>query len=793
MAGFLSRSIGESKRGMRRALLATAAMMGASALLSAQAQTPPQSAQRGQTLAIEEIVVTARQRSETLQQVPLAITAFSGEQLSRAGVTDLRTLANQTVGLQMDGLGPRSFSLPVIRGVSQVSRSDDENNTAIFLDGVYVSGRDGLDVSLLDLERVEIVKGPQSALYGKNSYAGAINYITKKPGNDFTGRVSGTVGEDGKYAAQGSVSGPILVDKLFARVGVGYDKYKGGHRNTVNNEKYGGFESTFASAALRTTPTEWLEAIATLYYSDDRNDVSIAKNIPGNCEPGADGVFQAFCGVLDARPTGLKFDPRAFGIERDVLRTSFTVNATFDWVKATWITGFNKLNRVGLSDQGWGDGLPFAIYDTAAGLAGGVRGTQRLPTLLSGGNDRRREWSHELRFTSNNDSRLSWLLGGSLYRVRSIQINNGIIDTTAVPAGRSTFFQVALPPTNLTRQLFRNAPSVIDVDAVRGFAATNPNKRVTQIWGIYGSLGYDITDALKATAELRYSSEEKTFTALATGVIFNDTFKSWNPRFTLDYTVNDDVLVYASAARGSKAGGFNTNAPTPPERSYFPETNWTYELGLKSDWLDRRLRTNIALFYMDLKGIQISAVSPSNATIFLTLNTGTGKSQGLEFEATYSLAEGVTLSGGYALSDSKFKTATDGTIRGFPTFARSQDVSGEPLPRRSKHMIVAALDVQQPLFGDWEWYGRADLRYQSKQNSFSSSRLTQVPARTIVNLRAGVIYGNVDFQIYANNLFDYKKPILGGVLVQGLNLAGQRPVATFGDRRQIGATATVKF
>jgi outer membrane receptor protein involved in Fe transport len=197
MSEFLGPKSGEGKQRRRAALLATVAFFSIIYAGSASAQTPIESAQRGQSLAIEEIVVTARQRAETLQQVPLAITAFSGEQLNRAGVTDLRTLANQTVGLQMDGLDPRSFSLPVIRGVSQVSRSDDENNTAIFLDGVYVSGRDGLDVSLLDLERVEIVKGPQSALYGKNSYAGAINYNTKKPGNDIIGRVSGTVGEDG--------------------------------------------------------------------------------------------------------------------------------------------------------------------------------------------------------------------------------------------------------------------------------------------------------------------------------------------------------------------------------------------------------------------------------------------------------------------------------------------------------------------------------------------------------------------------------------------------------------------
>jgi iron complex outermembrane receptor protein len=198
------------------------------ALLTAVAFTATEAA--AQQLRIEEIIVTSRKQEESILDVPLAITAFSAAQIEAAGINDLGDIANFTPGLTFSNLLGEFLPTPVIRGVAPTDVFG-ENNAAVFVDGVYIAGREGLNFSQLDVERIEVIKGPQSAVYGRSSFSGAINIITARPGDEFAGKAELTFGNDGQIKAMGSVSGPVVAGKLGVRLAAIYDSFDGSYEN----------------------------------------------------------------------------------------------------------------------------------------------------------------------------------------------------------------------------------------------------------------------------------------------------------------------------------------------------------------------------------------------------------------------------------------------------------------------------------------------------------------------------------------------------------------------------------
>ena len=180
---------------------------------------------------IEEITVTARNRTENLQEVPLAISAFSSDQLDKAAIKNVNDLANFTSNMTFNSSENGRLNIPVIRGMGMIDTRGFDNNVSIFLDGVFVSGRSSQNLAMLDLERVEVVKGPQSALYGRNSFSGAINYVTKKPTNEFAGKITTTVDLDNIRQVIASISGPIIDGKLSGSLAIDSDHSGGTYSN----------------------------------------------------------------------------------------------------------------------------------------------------------------------------------------------------------------------------------------------------------------------------------------------------------------------------------------------------------------------------------------------------------------------------------------------------------------------------------------------------------------------------------------------------------------------------------
>ena len=229
--------------------------------------------------------MTARKVEERLQDVPLAISAFSAAEIQAAGIENLNDIADLTPGMTFSNLIGEFLPVPVIRGIAPTAVQDRENNAAIFVDGVYVSGRQGLNFSQLDLERIEVVKGPQAAMYGRNSFSGAVNFVTARPTDELQSKAELTFGDRGRIVASGAVSGPLVEDKLRARVAIIMNQWDGSYENQVDGgPDIGGFNYQTLQGSIFWTPTDSFEAGLSIYTSQDQIDVSAQTSVTANCE-----------------------------------------------------------------------------------------------------------------------------------------------------------------------------------------------------------------------------------------------------------------------------------------------------------------------------------------------------------------------------------------------------------------------------------------------------------------------------------------------------------------------------
>ena len=481
-----------------------------------------------QQLGIEEIVVTARKREENLQQVPLSITAFTEATLDRAAIQNLDDLARFTTNLTFTQGPVGRRAAPVIRGIGLIDTLGFDNHVGLFVDGVYMSNRSGLNVSMFDLERVEVVKGPQSALYGRNTFAGAINYITKRPADEVEGKVSATLGQYNDQRIMASFSGPIIEDELYYRLAAGYDHNNGTYKNGALKGGLGGHEFKTVSLALRWTPNEEFEANLKGYYTDDFVDSAPVTTTPNNTGALQTGTPYTFYFVGKVPSFGSRNHPglseEAFAQDRTLRRTDLTADYEFEDFTVTSITAYAKLVNTGFEDfdrtQGGendGPGLQFG-YTTIPALQPPFFPNQpfgafgptftlpfptapantvvpiEVPTFVSFASAHTEYWSQELRLTSDDDQDFRWLLGGFFFRNRDRQGIGATFDVSAAPP-EATFFLTWNGPVfpgfegPVTPQVLFNRNGAV----VQRENLTRDNAGARQI-SFYGQIAYDFTD-----------------------------------------------------------------------------------------------------------------------------------------------------------------------------------------------------------------------------------------------------------------------------------------------------------
>jgi len=659
---------------------------------------------------MDEIVVFARKRREKIQDIPVTVDILSSNVIEEAALNGLEDVAAFTANFSYDeAFGRNNLQRPVIRGMSNVLGAA---NAAFFVDGVYISG--GMaSVPLFDLERVEVLKGPGSALYGRSTLAGAVNYITKRPGDRTELSLSASAASHSEFTFSGRISGPVIADKLSVSLSARHYEYGGEYENTgPGGGKVGQEKSQSLSGGLLLTPTENFGAYLRLSYQKDDDGHAANALQPAadnNCFAATSGYF---CGEITS-PDSVALNLNVFddpGLEREAFRTSLILDWETDGVRLTSISGYSNDQ---LKDQRDNDFLPIA----ALGGAFHVLSDTEIES-----------YSQELRLNSNNDGPFRWLVGGYYYHEQTD-------DMLSAP--------------------FSARPSV----------TISPVARVDN-YAIFASAEYDLTARLAATLEMR-GNWDKVSIEPESGRQ-SETFDSITPRFALNYKATDDARLYLTVAKGTKPGGFNGDlyASSVPETerarlaaflTFAEEKAWNYEIGAKTSWLEDRLFVNLAGFFIDWSEQQLSTSFPvvgHRRARPLIHNAGKTEIWGFEAEIHARPNDHWTISAAYGFNDGEFKEFEDETqerLTGDPS------VAGNRPPRAPKHTLSLSSRFTYPISDDMDLFLRGDLTYKSSR-FVQVHNLAMIGATTKVNLHAGVEWRDLRLTVFAKNLFDDDTP-----------------------------------
>lgn len=697
-------------------------------------------------VALEEVIVTSRRTMETLQTTPISVVAISGDDLQTKGISDLGTMSafvpNVVAGTGMGNSGYATFS---IRGIgSGQGWVYQEGSVGIYIDDVYYPRASGALLDVIDVEQIEVLRGPQGTLFGKNTSGGAIRYVTTKPEfGEFTGFFRGVVGSYDRRDVNGAVNIP-LTDTLSSRITVASLQRDGFVTNLRHGEKMGNMDVTSARAQLR-----WQDGPWDVNFSVDTIETSnngVARVIPRR------NTTDAFPGLLEQR-TGIPYDPSVTGDkfkveggtlpERNTTESfGVTLHAEYEFNNGyvlRSISGYRDNEATGRNDWDLSD---FDLY--------------HMDQDIEFSN-----WSQEFQFDSSFfDDRLN-IVSGFYYMFEEATFNNYRVNPT-VPVGGLLEF--------------------IDLE--------------TTTVALFSQATYELTDDLSLTLGLRWSKDDKEFFS-AYGPLAGENEGDWESvtsRIGLDYQITPDVMIYASAAQGYKSGGFN-NRPNPnlPNNGilpYDPEELWTYEVGFRSDFWDNRVRLNMTYFYTDFKDIQTSAptvlfVNGEYSIVQLTENAAGADIQGIEFELAAAVTENLTINASGGWTDGEYSD-TDGA---------SAINKNTPLARTPEYSYTLGASYFQPLASGAELSYNVDYGWKDKQFTHDSATAGfYLPSYGLLNAR--VTYrepgGRWSLALVGTNLTDkyYKVSGFGGNPTEGFFGFEQ---ADLGRPREVGVELTVEF
>ena len=771
----------------------SATILASSAMLLSNAAA----AQDGAPVAEEEdnngaIIVTARKFEERLQNAPTTVAVATAETIENLNLTSVAEISKTTAGLTFDDSFGRDANRPVIRGQANIL---GQSGVAFFIDGIYFSGSIA-DYDVDSIARIEVVKGPQSALYGRNTYSGAINIISKAASDVFRAKVSADISEHDRYLLTANLSGPVT-DSISVTVSGKYYKYGGEFTNLFDGEKVGKESSYSFAGAFRFDNGGPLKAAFRSYYtkSDDGQPAIFSTNAnANNCFRDNGTLYRGngryFCGTIRPQPINTDYR-RAFPAGTNVGIQSETLNASLrldydlsDTVTLTSLTGYNQRSGTTRTDGDYGPNSFQSVIFASFPAGPGTRGLVNSPTDFTFENaNETKDWSQELRLAYDSD-RTHLILGSYYFNqsdngrdIRELPSNAVAIGTAnAAAAGAALCARTpgCIRTFNSTAIAFAQSRSTNDLD-IRNVA-------------IFGSASYDLTDEFSVSVEGRYSEERirqdvvtrNSGTPIPAPLLAERTFKKFTPRITLDWQVTPDNLIYANYAEGQKPGGFNgSNAIRAGVPIYDQETVKGFELGFKNSFLDNKLTANVALFRNTINGYQltqnVSVAGPPITQTSAIVNAGNARINGFEFELRARPSKNLTITANYALADTRFTSGFDenqgvlndvlddnlvncSTGDQFPTVTGCQplfgSIKGKRIPRAPVHQIFADIDYHRDLgSGEWEFFTGANVTLIS--TSFAQvHNLAETGGSVVVDARLGVENENFKIQAYVKNLFD---------------------------------------
>lgn len=761
---------------------------------SSPAAQSPASAREG----LEEITVTARRRTESLQEVPLSISAFGSEQIERAGIASFGDVAKLTPSLVFDQDFGANDTRPSIRGLPATRGRPP---VGILIDGIDVSseaiatagGGNLLNLRLLDLERIEVVKGPQSALYGRVAFGGAVNYVTARASSETSGRVTAMVGSGDSYELSGSIGGPLGGGGLRARLYGGYSRADGFHRNVVSGENLGGHEAAQVSLAFDYDAGEQFSLRGFFAYGDQEaeqqpyyqystiDNSSQLLPLPANVAGQMTGNLTLPAAIRSLLPGAFKprndvqvsVDPRT---NQDY--EGSTLKSTFGTVQGSWKFGAARLDAtLGFLDakssnlqdiEGYGRAVQQVSLPAPGGIAEPLGSAFEFNTQ-----DEVRQLTQELRLSNLEDETTRWALGVLHWTEDASQVNRSLATILSAP-GASAALNQRLANSSIIPSL---------------------NGRDTTHTSVYGLIERNFTDRLSAGLEARYYWEDFEYDFPTSVLILgagttpiaittrptqvNDIkldAKYFAPKLTVEFEASDDALLYASAGKGVKPAGISTvgSFNSIADNSYRAETLWNYEIGAKTSWLDNRVVLNGALFFMDYKDKQVSTlvVDPTQPTGLRAVisNASGAEVRGLELETSVFLTQRLRLTAAYTFLDAEYTNfveysrnssniALAGKCQPVTLGTGSQstqcllDLSGNSLERAPRHAGNVTLGYTVPVGDRASVIAELSAQYQGKRyfDQYNAQFFD-----SFVNVDARVTWQGERWSVtaFANNVFD---------------------------------------
>lgn len=707
------------------------------------------------SLVLQEIVVTARKKAESLQDVPIAVTAIDGEALRAAALTDMSDLASRTPSFtfqQQNALEQELF----IRGIGTVrlNSATADPSVGVFLDEVYIGRRGTATPPIYDLERVEVLRGPQGTLFGKNVVGGAISFITARPKETTEHFASVSVGNYGAIASQAYVTG-ALSDTVKARLSLYQNRHDGYAENIVNGQELEDLDSYAGRLSVQFDPNEDLSILVVADYSHDDGGGS-ARHAVDDPTKATPGFITAKLKSQDPRTTETPYDQY---MRRN--SSGLTVRADYD-LDGPVLTYLGSVRRGDAANR-WsqpGAASPPSITDSVL--------TQKEDYV---------GLTQELRLASEQSGDFRWL--GGLYFLRE-RTNRSSRNTanSFLPGGAGS-----------TRD---------SLDGDNIFTATGkaPN------YAAFGEVEYDLASNLTVSAGLRYTIDHKSFDSeariLSLGpsgmtntlspapllapyhIDVEQTWRRLTPRVLVEWTPERGTMVYGSVTRGFKGGGWQGAAADGPTASiaYNPETAMNYEAGIKTALFNDRARFNLAAFYTDFKDLQVEQLDDVALTLVVA-NAASAKIKGVEAEMQVQATRELSFAASGSFLHARYGKYLDA--------ARKLDFTGNKMQRTPDYQFSVSANYSVDVGSNMKLGANVAYTYQDEMfwvpdNTNREPGYGQLDARVSL----GQIDGSWQLTVYGKNLTDklYRTSIIP--------FAGDE-VSLFGAPRTYGARLSTRF
>ena len=689
---------------------------------------------------LEEIVVTAQRRDESASKVPISISAFTAGTIETNQIQDVGDYVAMAPNLSISQGATRSGNVSTsshglsIRGISNVG--GNSSSYGFYIDDFNVT-RATLNPQLVDIARIEVLRGPQGTFFGRNASAGVISLTTNKPNSQLGGDVALQYGRFEAFETSGTINVPVS-EQFMLRASGKYAQGDGYAKNTNAVGGSNGYEHKYGRLAARILPTDRLTIDLAVTLNDEQQD-DLGLISTGVYVPGAIGEFLCMVAYEDCphadTANGLYPRNRRHYNHNNPLRVEddyqlYTANITWqgERVAFTSVTGYveTDFHRNGELDM---DSLDIVNED--------FEDIQKSSI------------SQEFRLQSAGEGRFHWIVGGIWAKDKHDEIEsiNFGSDPTTVE-----FFEVfphfIIELSTLEREITSKA--------------------------LFAEGSWDVTDRLTLTAGARWSEDEIKaretkieFESLLPAQRAKDSWDDVSPRFAANFAVSDDVNLYATVAKGWKSGGINMelSTPTDPFNKFDSETLWNYEIGIKSTLLDRRLRASLAAFLIDWKDVQVNAsrlILDEEGDLVSVQGISNGakaRSQGLELEITALPVPQLQLGLNAGYLDTEWKDFA-GAVTGFGEV----DLTGKPLPKAPELTLSANAEYTVQFGSSWEGFLRAEFNHEDKLfydvNGTAGTIILgarfpfEIPAHDVWNFRVGASNERYRIVAYIENAFD---------------------------------------